>query len=77
MTNLQSAVRALRWNQQRKESDFAKELGISTKQYTRFEEGKSINVDVMLAVIRWLIVDEDPPAVQQHSIELREPGEPA
>ncbi len=73
MTNLQSAVRALRWNQQRKESDFAKEFGITTKQYVRFETDKTVDVDVMLAVIRWLIADEDPPAVQQRSIELREP----
>ena len=64
--NLQDCVKALRWNRQLPAPVFAKELGISTRDYNRFEEGK-LDTDTLLAVLRWLFVDPDAPAVKPHS----------
>lgn len=56
--NLQACVKAYRWNNQLSERQFAKELGVTTRDYNRFEEGK-IDTETLLAVMRWLFVDPD------------------
>lgn len=66
MTNLAEAVKALRWNNQLEAADFAKELGITTKEYLRFERGEPVTADVMLVVVRWALMP-------QSAVELIEP----
>lgn len=71
MTNLQAAVRDYRWNNRLSERAFAEQLGVTTKQYNRFEEGK-LDTDTLLAVMRWLFVDPDPPAIAKPSEDQAE-----
>jgi hypothetical protein len=61
MTNLARAVKASRWNDQHEAADFARDLGITTKEYLRFERGETVSVDVMLAIIRWALAPSEPP----------------
>lgn len=70
MTNLQACVKAYRWNNQLSERQFAKVLGVTTRDYNRFEEGK-LDAETLIAVQRWLYADPDAPAIQQ-PIDLKE-----
>jgi DNA-binding transcriptional regulator YiaG len=72
MINLKHAVKQVQWNRQMKETEFARELGITTLQYNRWLEDKPVPEEVTVSVLRWLMADPDRSGKQilQSELEL-------
>lgn len=72
MTNLQACIRDYRWNKHIAASAFAMELGVTTREYNRFEEGKEIDTDSLMKIMRWCFSDPDPKAIEPAKEETPE-----
>ena len=60
-TKLQLAIRAYRWNSQVEASVFAAEIGITTREYNRYEQGLSIDTESLRKIIAWAFRPCEPP----------------
>lgn len=70
MTNIQRCVKSFRWNSQMEAAAFAAEIGITTREYNRYEQGLDIDAESLMKILRWCFTDPDPKVVAQ-------PEEPA
>lgn len=59
MTNLQRAITAFRWNSQLEAPTFAAEIGITTREYNRYEQGLEIDTESLMKILRWCFIDPD------------------
>jgi DNA-binding transcriptional regulator YiaG len=64
MVNLQAAIRDHRWNRHLEPQVFAAELGITTREYNRYEQGLPIDTESLMKILRWCFTDPDAPVAE-------------